>query len=243
MELKGAGALVTGGAHRLGRAFSLALAEAGADVALHYGRSAEAAQETAAEIEGLGSGVSLHQADLNDPDSWAGLVSEASQALGGLRVLVNSAAGFPKDALESISHEQWDRTLSLNLTAPVFLTQAFAGQVSDDEEGAVVNITDWRMERPYPDHFSYTIAKAGLAAFTEAAAVALAPRVRVNAVALGAILPPPGRDSSYLRELAQDIPLRRTGSPTDVAAAVIHLLTNDFITGQVLRVSGGADLV
>jgi NAD(P)-dependent dehydrogenase (short-subunit alcohol dehydrogenase family) len=243
MDLHGIGALVTGGAHRLGRAFTLALAEAGCNVAVNYGRSADAAEATAAEVRGLGVDASVHQADLGDPEAPARLVREVAEAVGPLQILVNSAAIFPEDSLESVTREEFDATLAVNFTAPVFLTQALAARLPDDRTGAIVNVTDWRIGRPYPDHFSYTIAKAALADFTRTAAAALAPRIRVNAVALGAILPPPGRDTDYLRELAQDIPLRRTGAPDDVAAAVLALLRNDFITGQVLAVNGGADLV
>lgn len=243
MDLEGVGALVTGGAHRLGRAMALELGEALCRVALHYASSAEAAEKTAAELEAKGATVSLHQADLADPEAPGKVVAEASDALGPLQVLINSAAVFPKDRLDTITRGEWDTTLAVNLSAPVFLTQAFAAQLPDDLDGAVVNISDWRTERPYPDRFSYNVAKAALSGFTKVAAAALAPRIRVNAIALGAILPPPGQESEYLRELAQDIPLRRTGSPRAVAAAVRSLLENDFITGQVLGVTGGAELV
>jgi NAD(P)-dependent dehydrogenase (short-subunit alcohol dehydrogenase family) len=124
----------------------------------------------------------------------------------------------------------------------VVLTRDFAAQVGD-EGGVVVNVTDWRTERPYREHFSYTISKGALDTFTKAAAVALAPAIRVNAVALGAILPPPGRDADYLRDLATGIPLQRTGGTEPVVDAVLALIRNEFITGEILRVAGGAHLV
>jgi glucose 1-dehydrogenase len=241
MELQGVVAVVTGGAHRVGRAIVLELAAAGCDLVLHYGRSREAAESTAAEVKSLGRRVELVGADLSDPGSVEAVI-DAAATLGPARVLVNSAAIFPKDTITDVTLEAWRRTLDVDLASPVFLTQAFANALHGDLSGAVVNVTDWRTERPYPDHFSYTIAKAAIDAFTEAAAEALAPSIRVNAVALGAMLPPPGEDEEYLRELARDIPLQRVGGTEPVARAVRFLLESDFITGEIIRLDGGAHL-
>lgn len=240
MELRHTTALVTGAARRVGKAIALALADAGADLVLHYNRSSAEAEETAREAEARGAQVALVGADLSEAGAPAKVIAGAGD-LAPVRVLVNSAAGFPEDDLVGVTPEQWERTLRVNLTGPVFLTQAFANALPDGH-GAVVNVTDWRTARPYRDHFSYTIAKGGIDTFTAAAAEALAPRIRVNAVALGAILPPPGRDSSYLRELAREIPVERVGGTDVVADAVLFLLRNDFITGEVVRVAGGAHL-
>ncbi len=180
-------------------------------------------------------------ADLADPFAPERILAAAGD-LGPVRVLVNSAAVFPDDDLAGITPEGWDRTLAVNLRAPVLLTRAFAAALPEGLEGAVVNITDWRTERPYRDHFSYTVAKGGLDTFTRAAAEALAPRIRVNAVALGAILPPPGRGSDYLKDLARQIPAGRPGGTDPVVAAVLFLLRNPFVTGEILRVDGGAHL-
>ncbi|MFH1329407.1 MAG: SDR family oxidoreductase [Actinomycetota bacterium] len=241
MELLGACALVTGGARRVGRAISLGLAGAGCDLVLHYGSAETEAAATAADAEALGARVSLVGADLADPRSPERLLAAAGD-LAPVRVLVNSAAVFPDDDLAGITAEQWDRTLAVNLRAPVLLTRAFAAALPEGSEGAVVNITDWRTARPYREHFSYTVAKGGLGAFTRAAAEALAPRIRVNAVALGAILPPPGRGSDYLKALAQEIPAGQPGGTDPVVAAVLFLLRNPFVTGEILRVDGGAHL-
>lgn len=241
MELSGTTALVTGAAHRVGKGIALALADAGCDVVLHFNSSAGPAEETAKEIEARGRRVVLVGADLSDPSAAALLVGGADE-LAPVRVLVNSAAMFPEDSLADLTPDGWQRTLDVNLTGPVFLTQAFAAALPDEVEGAVVNVSDWRARRPYPDHFSYTVAKGAVNAFTEAAAEQLAPRIRVNAVALGAILPPPGKDSAYLKALAKEIPLQRVGSPEVVASAVLQLLQNDFITGEILRIDGGAHL-
>jgi len=241
MELAGTTALITGGAHRVGKGIALGLAEAGCDLVLHYNASAGPAEETAAAAEAMGRRVSLVGADLSDPTSAPSIVESAGD-LAPIRVLVNSAAMFSEDSLSDVTPAGWQRTLAVNLAAPVFLTQAFAAALPGDVEGAVVNVTDWRTARPYSDHFSYSIAKGAIDTFTGAAAEHLAPRIRVNAVALGAILPPPGKDSSYLKELAREIPLQRVGNPGVVADAVLHLLRNDFITGEIVRVNGGAHL-
>jgi NAD(P)-dependent dehydrogenase (short-subunit alcohol dehydrogenase family) len=241
VNLEGTCALVTGGARRVGRAIALGLAEAGCDLVLHYGSAAAEAAATAAEAENLGARVVTARADLADPAAPARLLAAAGD-LAPVRVLVNSAAIFPDDDLAGITVEQWDRTLAVDLRAPVLLTQAFAAALPEGVEGAVVNVTDWRTARPYRDHFSYTVAKGSLDTFTRAAAEALAPRIRVNAVALGAILPPPGRGSDYLKALAQQIPAGRPGGTDPVVAAVLFLLRNPFITGEILRVDGGAHL-
>ena len=219
----------------------MALAEAGANVFIHYGRSADEAEQTAADAAELGVRAEIGSANLSDPNTATDIVDRAAEALGPLSVLINSASGFPTDTAGDVALEAVEATLRLTLLAPIMATQAFAAQVQD--EGAIVNVTDWRVHRPYPDHFSYTIAKGGIENLTTAAAVGLAPKIRVNAVALGAILPPPGEDSTYLKELAGTLPLQRTGSPEVVAAAALELLRNDFITGQILRIDGGASLV
>lgn len=225
----------------MGGAIALGLAEAGCDLVLHYGSSYAEAAQTAAAAEARGARVVTVGADLGDPDA-ARRVLDAAGTLAPVRVLVNSAAVFPDDDLTGITPARWDRTLAVNLRAPVFLTQAFAAALPEGMEGAVVNVTDWRTARPYRDHFSYTVAKGGLDTFTRAAAEALAPRIRVNAVALGAILPPPGKGSDYLKALAREIPAGRPGGTGPVVAAVLALLRNPFITGEILRVDGGAHL-
>ena len=237
MDISGRRALVTGGAHRVGKGIALALAGAGADLVLHYNRSAGPAEETADEARALGSTVELRQADLSDPDSIAALLSDP------VDILVNSAAGFPSDHLLDVSLEQWERTIGLNLTAPVFLTQAFARSLPEDRTGAVINVTDWKTERPYlSPRFSYTIAKGAIDTFTRVAASELAPRIRVNAVALGVVLPPADAEEGYAERLASQTPLERVGGVETVAQAVLHFIRNDFITGEIQRLDGGAHL-
>ncbi len=159
-----------------------------------------------------------------------------------MQVLVNSASGFPRDSIHDVTAEGWDRTFAVTVRAPALLIQELARRLPNDAEAVVVSVTDWRTTRPYRDHFSYTLAKGALDTLTLAAAEALAPRIRVNAVALGAILPPPGEGSDYLRALAREIPVSRVGGTEPVADAVLFLVRNHFITGEIVRLDGGAHL-
>jgi NAD(P)-dependent dehydrogenase (short-subunit alcohol dehydrogenase family) len=243
MDIRGRVALVTGGGKRLGRAIALGLASAGADVFVHYRRSAEEAEQTVAEIRRGGSRAAAGAMDLADPAQAPALIAAAGEALGPVSILINSASGFPVDSLDGVTVDQWRRTQDLTLATPVFLTQAFAAALPDGERGAVVNLTDVRTMKPYRTHFSYVVAKGGIDTFTRAAALALAPRIRVNAVALGVILPPPGEDAAFVESLAADLPLPWAGGPDPVVQAVRSLILNDFVTGEVVRVDGGGHLV
>ena len=243
MEIAGRNAVVTGGAHRIGRALTLGLASAGANVYIHYNRSAELAEETASLARQKGVNAVVGPADLGDPRIGQQLIADATSTLGPISILVNSASGFPRDRFQSVGLDEWRDTLDLTLASPVFLTQAFASALAGDSEGAVVNVTDVKTANPYREHFSYVVAKGGLDVFTRAAALALAPRIRVNAVALGVVLPPPGEDDEYARRLASKVPMRRPGGAEPVASAVLALIENDFVTGEIIRVDGGGHLV
>lgn len=237
MDISGKKALITGGGERVGKGVALALAKAGSDLLLHYNRSADAAAATSTEAEALGAKVELRQADLADPASVDEIVSDPAD------ILVNSAAGFPEDSLLDLTPEAWAHTLAVNLTSMIFLTQAFARVLPAGRAGVVINMTDWKTQRPYTDHrFSYTISKGAVDTFTRVTASELAPRIRVNAVALGVILPPRGAEEGYAERLAARTPLERVGGVEVVAEAVLHLIRNDFITGEILRVDGGAHL-
>jgi NAD(P)-dependent dehydrogenase (short-subunit alcohol dehydrogenase family) len=242
MELDGQVAVVTGGAVRLGRALALALAREGVKLVVHYHSSAGPAQETVAEIDALGSEAVAMQADLSRSDQASLLVERAVAHFGRVDVLVNSAAIFEPGDVAQTTEAIWDRHFALNLKAPFFLSQAFARQVGKDRPAQIVNIADWRGVRPDRDYLAYSLTKAGLLALTRGLALALAPNVQVNAIAPGAILPPPGRDQAYLERLAQAIPAQRVGSPSEVARALIFLLDSDFVTGEVIFVTGGEHL-
>jgi len=242
VDLHGKVALVTGGAVRLGKALALALADEGMRVALHYGESAAAAEETVAAIRNAGGEAAAFQADLRQADRTARLVEDVAESFGQVDILVNSAAIFKPGDLADTTEALWDDHFSINLKAPFFLCRAFAAQLGKERSGQIVNIVDWRATRPDSHYLAYTLTKAALVTMTRSLAQALAPNIRVNAIAPGAILPPPGEDRAYLDRLATGIPLRRAGSTDDVARALIYLLTADFVTGEMLFVTGGEHL-
>lgn len=241
MDLHGKVALVTGGAVRVGRALTLALAEAGCAVVVHYGRSAESARQTAADAAALGVETALVSADLRHADAADTIFAAAARHFSHVDILVNSAAIFPEDdALDVTDADRWDTLFAINLRAPYLLTQAFARQLPPGTPGRIININDARVFRPETDHFVYRLTKEGLLTMTHMAAQALAPHITVNAVALGAILPPPGQDDAYLQAIADTrIPLRRAGNADIVARNVIHLLRQDFVTGVTIKLDGG----
>lgn len=242
MNLNGKVAVVTGGAVRLGKALSLALAAEGARVAVHYSQSAAQADETVTAIRALGSDAVAIGADLRQSGAAAAIIENAAARFGRLDILVNSAAVFIPGDLADTTESLWDTHFAINLKAPFFLSQAFAEHVGNEQPGQIVNIADWRATRPGPHYLAYTFAKAGLVAMTRSLALALAPNIRVNAIAPGAILPPPGKGQDYLTELATHIPLRRTGSPEQVTAALLYLLGAEYVTGDLLFVTGGEHL-
>ncbi len=235
--------LITGAARRVGKILAEAVAEAGGNVALHYGRSREAAEQTAAALRARGATVALLQADLNNPAEAAALVERAWQALGSLNALVNSAAIFENLDWQSTDLPAWERHLRINLTAPFLLSQAFARRLlaEPEAEGRIVNILDWRALRPGADHLPYTISKAGLVALTQSLAVAFAPRITVNGIALGAVLPP--SDGQPAPKVLHATPISRWAQPEEVGATLRFLLTGPaYITGEIIHLDGGRHL-
>ncbi|MCZ6785834.1 MAG: SDR family oxidoreductase [Planctomycetota bacterium] len=238
MNLNGRRALVTGGARRIGRALSLDLAAAGAHVAIHYNASEKEAREVEAACP---SGVAL-QADLSDAAAAEGLVREAHERLGGLDILINSAGIWEATPLGEIDEAAWDRHLDLNAKGAFFCAQAAGLLMRKAGEGVIVNITDWAALRPYPAYLPYFAAKAALMSVTVGLARALAPEVRVNAVAPGAILLPEAAGEERAAEVAEATLLGRLGGTEAVVGAVRFLIENDFMTGQILTVDGGRSL-
>ena len=238
-DVAGHTAIVTGAGRRLGRAFALALAENGANVVVHYGRSAEQAEEVVRGLHVHGVQAAAVQADLADPKEAAELVSRAEEAIGKIDFLVNNAAIFgPVGALDA-SIEDWQSHLDVNLTAPYLIAQRFAS-ARHGAPGSIVNLLDWRAMRPGADHFPYTISKAALAALTRGLAVSLAPAIRVNGLALGAILPP--SDGGTVDPL-QGVPSGRWGTVEEAAEALLFLLAGpEYVTGEILHVDGGRHL-
>jgi NAD(P)-dependent dehydrogenase (short-subunit alcohol dehydrogenase family) len=236
MEIMGKTALVTGGAHRLGRAFALGLAEAGADVVINYHGSAEAARSTQAEIRELGRRAVTVQGDVASSGDVQRLVQTAADAFGRLDILVNSASLFQRTPFPEIGEEEWDRVLAVNLKGPFLLSQAAAPLLRREGGGVIVNIVDLSALQPWANYAHHAVSKAGLLHLTRVLARALAPEIRVNAIAPGTVLPPEdpeAHDGGGRHVVARD------GRPEDVVAALLHLVRSDFVTGENLVVDGG----
>jgi pteridine reductase len=238
MELDGRAALVTGGAHRVGRAIVRALARAGADVAIHYHASADAASSTAAEVEALGRRAVTLGADLEDAAAAPALAARAVDALGRLDLLVNNAALFESGSFLDITADDWDRVMAVNVRAPFLLLQATAPHLAASK-GVAVNIADVSGLRPWPAFPHHSVSKAALIHLTKLAARALAPDVRVGCVVPGTVLPPETYTEDQLRESTARTVLGRTGSPDDVVEALLFLVRSEFATGSVVVVDGG----
>ena len=240
MNLNGKTVLITGGAHRVGKALALAVAQAGGKVIIHYGQSSSQAEQTQAEIRKLGGSAHLLPADLNDPRQMQDLIPRAAQ-IAPLDALVNNAAIFEDLEWADTDLASWNRHLMINLTAPFILSQAFARALGP-KEGRIINILDWRALRPGVDHLPYTISKGGLAALTQSLAQALAPAITVNGMALGAILPP--SDGGVGDEIVQKTPAGRWAGLEEVQQTLLFLLTGPrYITGEIIHVDGGRHLV
>lgn len=244
--LAGKTVLVTGGARRVGAAICRHLHRAGANVVIHYRTSSTDARRLQRRLEADRKGsVACIAADLLDPAALAGMVEAAISRFGRLDGLVNNASSFFATPFGKITERDWDDLVGTNLRAPLFLTQAAAPELLR-RRGAVVNIVDIHAERPLEGHVTYSLAKAGLVALTRSLAREMAPRVRVNAVAPGAIAWPESgmlADAAMQADILARTPLKRIGSADDIASAVGFLLTAPFVTGQVLAVDGGRSVV
>ncbi|WP_198378039.1 SDR family oxidoreductase [Neoroseomonas rubea] len=236
------GALVTGGAKRLGRGMALALAEAGFDVAIHYAASEAEAEATAQAVRALGRRAVTLRADLGQEAQVARLVPDAMAALGPLGVLVNNASTFERDEWHDATRASWDRHLEPNLRAPFVLAQAFALALPKGREGVVVNMLDQRVWSLTPHFISYTVSKAGLWAMTQSLALALAPRIRVNAIGPGPALPSTRQTAEQFARQCHSVPLRRGTSPAEVAQALLAILSLPSMTGQMIALDGGQHL-
>jgi NAD(P)-dependent dehydrogenase (short-subunit alcohol dehydrogenase family) len=241
MDISGKKILITGAGKRIGRSLALKLAQQGAIILLHYGSSKDEAEKTAADIRAFNGKAEVLQADLNDSQQIFRLMAIANDG-DPLEAIVNNAAIFEPLDWRNTDLAAWNRHLSINLTAPFLISQAFAKNLPVEKEGKIVNILDWRALRPGADHFPYTISKAGLAALTRSLAQALAPRITVNGLALGAILPP--NDGTDADNVTQLVPAERWAELEEVNQALLFLLTGpSYITGEILHVDGGRHLV
>lgn len=237
-------ALVTGAGKRLGRAVALELAHANRGVVVHYNRSERAAQAVANEITEAGGAAVLVSAELGEDVERAALIGRAIEAAGApLGALVNCAAIFEHDTIETLGEQALQRHIEINTLTPSQLARDFAKALPEGEQGVVVNFLDFKLANPYPDHFSYTLSKYALAGATELLARALAPRVRVNAVAPGYVLPAPGQSEEDYERLHAQTPLAYGPTPEDIANAVRFLIENPAVTGQTIYVDAGRRFV
>lgn len=234
--------LVTGAGRRIGRAIALGLAHDGHAVAVHYRHSRDEAEAVAAEIIGAGGRAVALRADLSREDESKGLIGAAADALGPVDCLINNASVFEDDTVRDVTRESWDAHMETNLRAPFVLTQALAASLPDDRNGNVVNILDERVRNLTPHFISYTLSKAGLWTLTQTLALALAPRIRVNAVGPGPILPSPRQSQAQFERQASIMPLGRGSTPDEICDAVRFILAAPALTGQMIALDGGQHL-
>ena len=249
MEIRGRVALVTGAGRRVGRAIALGLARRGAHVAIHYHSSVVGANELTAAIQAAGGEARTFVADLSVADAATKLVNDVADSFGRLNVLINSAAVMERTPVGEVTAAAWDRMFAINLRAPFFAAQAAAarmgggptaeGAQGEQASGAIVNISDLAGLETWPAYVPHGITKAGIIQMTRSLAHALAPRIRVNAVAPGAVLLPEHWSASDAEHLVGTTPLHRLGSPDDVVGAVNYLLDADYVTGTTIVVDGG----
>ncbi len=244
MRLKGKVALVTGAAHRVGRVIALMLAQEGADVVVHYGTSADAARETAREIETLGRRVLLHRADMADWNQAAELGRRALDHFGKVDILINSASSFVPNDYFSTTEADFDKALDVNVKGPFVLSQVIARAMMDGEGegvcGNIVNIVDEGAFFPWREYVAHGISKAALLALTRAQALNFGPKVRVNAICPGPILKPPDYTEAQWQALRRTNPLRALGTAEQVGEIVLFLLTGpQFINGDCIMLDGG----
>jgi len=244
-------ALVTGAARRIGRAIARDLADHGWDVAVHHHRSADDAGRLVGEIEASGRRAVALQADLAQEAEAAGLVAQACERLGPISLLVNNAAIFEHDLPRSADAASWQRHMAINLRAPLVLTQGLLAHLPPAPDGDapgqgmeanVINLIDQRVLNLTPHYTSYTVSKAGLWALTRHLALALAPRVRVNAIGPGIVLPPPGASEDSMDPMRRAMPLQRGAGVDEICACVRFIVTTPSLTGQMIALDGGQHL-
>ena len=242
MDLRDKNVLVTGGAHRVGKALSLAFAGAGANVIVNYHTSAAAAHETVEEIEALGVRGLACQADVGELAAVQSMVESATAALGSIQLLIHSASPWIRNPFPEASPDIWQQVVNVTLNGAFYCAHSLAPQMLEAGEGAIVNIVDTSVTAPYYGMSAHTAAKSGLLALTRSLALELAPAVRVNAVSPGPVLPPDGFSEAAIARSAKRTLLGRWGSPQDVAQAALYLVRAPYVTGEVIQVDGGATL-
>lgn len=235
-------ALVTGAALRLGRAIALDLATLGWRIGVHYQTSSTEAESLVEEIERLGSKALALPADLTSEAQLRGLVQSCAEELGPPTCLINNAARFEWDSIDTLDWAGWQAELDVNLRAPIFLIQEFARTLPEDGSGCVINMIDQRVWRLTPEFFSYTIAKSALWTATRTLAQALAPRIRVNAIGPGPVLPSLRQSQEDFERECRAAPLGRAATVEEVCRAVRFLLDSPSVTGQMIALDSGQHL-
>ena len=235
--------LVTGSADRVGKSIAMKLAHRGANIVIHYHTNKNKAIQTATEIQSLGVETALVQGDISLRDDWQRILSEIVKSLGGIDVLVNNAAIFYRTPFFETTLEQWDDLMNVNLKSVFLGCQIIGRWMNDNGFGKIINISDISSEIIWPDFLPYCISKAGIIALTKGLAKILAPNVLVNCIAPGTVLLADNYDENMENALVNRTPLKRIGSPEDVANTALFLIEgSDFITGEIIKVDGGRSL-
>jgi len=243
MQIEGRIALVTGSAQRIGRAVALALAAKGVHVVIHYQHSSEEARATVAECRRRGVRSISVRADLSRGREVERLFRKIVEIFGTLDILINNAAIFPKTPFLTCTEAEWDRILDTNLKGTFLCAQKAAGIMLKKGQGKIINIADWSGMRPYADYLPYCVSKGGVITLTKALALELAPKIQVAGIAPGPILLPKNFTKKEAEKIKGKVPLKRIGSPQDIARTVLFLLEGtDFITGSTVLVDGGESI-
>jgi NAD(P)-dependent dehydrogenase (short-subunit alcohol dehydrogenase family) len=235
-------ALVTGGAKRIGKSIALRLAENGWSVAIHYRKSAAKAEAVAAEVRLRGGRAMTLMADLGNEAEVVQMIPRVTATLGPLTLLVNNASVFEMDKADSVTRESWDKHIEANLRAPFVLSQAFARQLPEGEQGNIINLLDQRVWKLTPYFISYTIAKMGLWTLTRTLALSYAPRIRVNGIGPGPTLPSPRQTEEQFAQQAAAMPLGHGATPQEIARGILYILSAPSMTGQMIALDGGEHL-
>lgn len=243
MDIQGKVALITGSAKRVGRATAVELAQKGATVAIHFRSDEEQAQSTLQMVQDAGGKGGLFAAELTSPSDLSRMFREIEATWGGLDILVNNASTFFAATADQTSSEDWDTQMASNAKAPFFVAQHAARLMLSRGQGKIINIADVAGEVIWPAYFAYSVSKAALIAMNRGLAKVYAPKVQVNAVAPGPVLFPDHYTAEQKQAAIDRTLLKRAGSPQDVVNAVVFLIENDYITGELIHVDGGRHIV
>lgn len=239
MNPQGKTALITGGARRVGKAITLALAEAGANVVINYRSDDEAVGATAAEASALGVETMLAKGDVADYESVKTQSSEALKRFGAVDILVNNASMYMKTPFPTDDITLWHQVTNILINGPFYWANALAPKMMEGGDGVIINIVDISIHEPWPEYTAHTVGKSALLALTRQLALDLAPAVKVNAIAPGPVLPSPHHDDEKIKRIAGKTLLEKWGNPRDVSRAVLFIVESDFMTGEVITIDGG----